>query len=164
MQEIRIDKSELERLIDRLDGAPGVLQTAKKKAIAAVAPKLKQEVDSQIGGTGKVRGWQGQFVGSKGGYAAVRPKAKTYIETKGKRPSRGGPKKYAVGYVTNAVNSGHRFPSSSGAAKRYKPRIKSGQMNVPGKRFYETAEAQASRVAQETGEQIVRELIDHLEG
>lgn len=164
MQEIRIDKSELERLISKLDAAPEMLRAAKQKAFAAAAPKLKQAVDAQIGGTGKVRSWQGQFVGSKGGYAAVRPKAKTYIETKGKRPSRGGPKKYAVGYVTNAINSGHRFPDPSGKARRYKARIKSGQMNVPGRQFYEAAEAQVSHVAQEAGEQIIRDLMDHLEG
>lgn len=158
MQEIQIDKTELERLIDKLDAAPGVLREAKKKAVAAAAPKLKQAVDSKIGGAGKVRSWQGQFVGSKGGYAAVRPKAKTYTD-----PTKRG-KRYAVGYVTNAINSGHRFPPPPGKAKRYKPRIKSGRMNVPGRKFYETAEAQLSHIAQETGEQIIQELTQHLEG
>lgn len=158
MQEIQIDKSELERLISKLDAAPGVLREVKMRAIAAAAPKLKQAVDAQIGGTGKVRSWQGQFVGSKGGYAAVRAKAKTYTD-----PTKRG-KRYAVGYVTNAVNSGHRFPSPSGKAKRYKPRIKSGQMRVPGKQFYEDAEAQSSRIAHEAGEQIIQELMSHLEG
>ena len=158
MQEIQIDKSELERLISKLDAAPGVLREAKKKAIAVTAPKLKQTVDAKIGGTGKVQGWQGQFVGTKGGYAAVRPKAKTYTD-----PTKKG-KRYAVGYVTNAINSGHRFPSPSGKVKRYKPRIKSGRMNVPGKKFYEAVGAQVPHIAQEAGEQIIQELMNHLEG
>lgn len=158
MQEIQIDKSELERLISKLDAAPEVLREVKRRAIAAAAPKLKQAVDAQIGGTGKVRSWQGQFVGSKGGYAAVRPKAKTYTD-----PTKRG-KRYAVGYVTNAINSGHRFPTPSGKVKRYKPRIKSGRMNVPGRQFYEAAEAQLSQVTQEAGEQIVQALMNHLGG
>lgn len=158
MQVIQIDKTELERLIDRLNAAPGVLNAAKKQAIAAAAPKLKQAVDSQIGGAGKVRGWQDQFVGSKGGYAAVRPKAGIYTD-----PTKRG-KRYAVGYVTNAINSGHRLPAPTGKNKRYSPRIKSGRMNVPGRQFYEAAEAQVSHVAQEAGEQIIRELTQYLGG
>lgn len=158
MQEIQIDKSELERLISKLDAAPEVLRAAKKKAVAAAGPKLKQAVDAQIGGSGKVRSWQGQFTGSKGGYAAVRPLAKAYTD-----PTKHG-KRYAVGYVTNAVNSGHKFPAPTGKNNRYKPRIRSGRLNVPGKRFYEAAGAQTEQIAREAGDQIIQELTQHLGG
>lgn len=158
MQDMRIDKSELERLISRLDAAPEILRKAKRKAITVAAPKLKQAVDSQIGGTGKVRSWQSQFVGAKGGYAAVRPQKGTYIETKGKQGGfRAGPKRYAVGYVTNAINSGHRSPRNT-----WGYRTSAGA--VAGKQFYEAAEAQLPRIAQAAGEQIVQELVQHMEG
>lgn len=158
MQAIQIDKTELERLIDRLDAAPGVLNAAKKQAIAAAAPKLKQAVDSQIGGSGKVRNWQDQFVGSKGGYAAVRPKKETYVEIKGRqRGFRAPPKKYAVGYITNAVNSGHKWPRNTWG-------YRTGAGTVPGRQFYQRAQAQAGSVAREAVEQIVQELTRHLEG
>lgn len=158
MPEMQIDKSELERLIDRLDNAPNVLQAAKREAFSAAAPKLKQALDSQLGGSGKVRSWQGQFVGSKGGYAAVRPKKEAYVETRGKQTGfRAGPKKYAVGYVTNAVNSGHKWPRNT-----WGYRTRAG--TVPGRQFYRRAQAQAESVAREAGEQIVRTLMDHLGG
>ena len=151
MQEIRIDKTELERLIDRLDAAPEVLREARRAAMEAAAPKLKQAVDAQIGGSGKVRGWQGQYVGSKGGYAAVRAKAKTYTE-----PTKGG-NRYAVGYVTNAVNSGHRFPST-------KLGYRTSAGVVPGRQYYQRAQGQVEAVAQEATRRVVDALTEHLEG
>lgn len=158
MIEVNVDASEVKRLAELLEQSPQVIETAKKEAIAAAAPKMKAIVDEEIGGTGKVRSWQGQYVGSKGLYAAVRPKKETYIETKGKQKGfRAGPKKYAVGYVTNAINSGHRTP-------RDKWGHRTSAYKIQGKQFYQRAQAQAGQVAQETGEQIVQALMGHLEG
>lgn len=158
MQEARIDHADLEQLVEKLAKAPQVLAEAKRQAFQAAAPKLKSAVDAQIGGSGRVRSWQGTYVGSKGGYAAVRPKKKTYIETKGKqRGFRAGPKKYAVGYVTNAVNYGHRTPRDAWGFRR-----QAG--TVSGREFYQSAQAQAETVGQETAQQIVDAVISHLEG
>lgn len=158
MQEARIDHSQLDRLAEKLAEAPEIITRAKREAIEAAAPKLKALVDEAIGGSGKVRSWQGTYVGSKGGYAAVRPRKETYLETKGRqRGARAGPKRYAVGYVTNAINQGHRPPRNT--AGYY-----TSSRRVPGKQFYQRAQAEAEQVAQETGEQIVQALMDHLEG
>lgn len=159
MQEAHIDHSQLERLVERLEQSPQVLKEAKRQAFQAAAPKLKAVVDAQIGGSGKVRSWQEAHVGSKGGYAAVRPKAKTYT-----KPTKKWGYKYAVGYVTNAINSGHSWPtpSSGNRLKGYRAGSKSGW--VEGKGFYEAAQAKAEQVAQEAAGQIVQALTDHLGG
>lgn len=152
MTETSIDSSELKELIDRLEGAPAAIKAAKKQAISSAATKLKSIVDQEVGGSGKVRNWQGKYVGSLGLYAAVRPKAETYATD-----HQGRPTKYAVGYVTNAINSGHRFPLS-------KLGYRSRAGKVPGKQFYQRAQVQAEQVAQETAQQIVQALTDHLGG
>lgn len=151
MLEAQIDRSELERLVEKLERSPKVLAQAKRQAFEAAAPKLLSTVRSEIGGSGKVQRWQEAYVGSKGGYAAVRPKARTYAEV-----TKNG-KQYAVGYVTNAINSGHKYPST-----RMGYRSRAG--TVPGKRFYPRAQDQAETVAREAAEQIVQALTDHLGG
>lgn len=153
-----LDKSELARLVGKLEKSPEVIKQAKRQALEQAAPKLKQLTGAEIGGTGKVQGWQEQYVGSKGGYAAVRPKSKTYTASTSKG------KRYAVGAVTRAIESGHKFPSPSGKSERYKPRIRSGQQSVTGKHFYESAQEKAQAVATEAAEQVINALIGHLEG
>lgn len=159
MQEAHIDHSELDRLVEKWVQMPQVLKEAKRQAFEAAAPKLRDAVRAEIGGSGKVQSWQGDFVGSKGGYAAARPRAKTFAEDrKGKKT------RYQVGYVTNAINSGHRWPSSRlGMAKGLKG-FRTSTGRVAGKQFYEAAQRQAEDVAKETAEQIVEALMDHLEG
>lgn len=142
----KLDTSELNRLIENLDQSPEVIKEAKCEAFESAAGKMKQALDSRIGGTGKVRSWQERYVGSKGGYAAVRPKAKTYTDKSNR---------YAVGYVTNAINSGHRFP---GQGKTKASGI------VFGKRFYEAAQADVKQIAQESVNQVAETLKQHLEG
>lgn len=154
----KVDASALAALAERLEQAPQVLKDAKRQAFTEAAPKLKAAVDAEIGGTGKVRGWQGAFVGSKGGYAAARPQKRLYVETQGKQKGfRAGPKKYAVGYITNAIDSGHRSPRN-----KFGSYASAGR--TPGKQFYQRAQTDAQDVAQEAGEQIIQTLIDHLEG
>lgn len=158
MLEAEIDRSELERLVEKLERSPKVLAQAKRQAMETAAPKLLSAARSEIGGSGKVQRWQEAYTGSKGGYAAVRPKKKTYVEIKGKQKDlRAPPKKYAVGYITNAINSGHRFP-------RDKLGYRSRTGSVPGKQFYQRAQDQAETVAREAAEQIVQTLTDHLGG
>lgn len=156
--EVKVDSSALTALTERLELAPKVMKEAKRQAFEAAAPKLKAAVQAEIGGTGKVKSWQEGYVGSKGGYAAARPKAETWTE----RTKKTG-KRYAVGYVTNAINSGHRFPSPSGR-KGYRPDIRSGAMRVRGREFYQRAQAKAEDVAREAAKQILNALKESLEG
>ena len=157
--EATLDTRELEKLVQRLAQSPQILREARRKAFEDAAPKLKKEVTGQLGSSRKVYRWQEAYVGSKGGYAAVRPKARTYAEDDKGRKTR-----YQVGYVTRAINSGHRFPSPSGRNKRYKPRIKSASQQVPGKHFYQAAQANMPDIARDAAEQVVHTLMEHLQG
>lgn len=162
MQEVHIDHSELTRLAKKLEQSPEILKEAKRQAHTAAAPKLLAAVHSEIGGSGRVRDWQGAYVGSGGGYAAARPKAETYAESHGRQTFEERKEKphptYAVGYITNAINNGRRAPRD-----KFGYRATAGIV-VAGKQFYQRAQARAEQVAQETAEQIVRALTDHLEG
>lgn len=152
--EVNIDASEVKRLADLLEQAPAVIEAAKKDAIAAAAPKMKAIVDEEIGGSGRVRGWQGQYVGSRGLYAAVRPKAKTYAEAHGLQTyAQKAPKRYAVGYITNAINSGHRARGDQ-----------FGYQSIPGEQFYQRASARLGQVATEVANNISETVVSHLSG
>lgn len=159
LQEVRLDKAELDRLAERLAQSPEIMREAKRQAFEAAAPKLLNLVQTQIGGTGRVQSWQEKFVGSKGGYAAVRPRARTWIETR-------QAKRYAVGYITNAINSGHW---KRGRGLYQDKRLRGYQTGsstdrVEGKHFYENARELAEPVAQEAAEEIAAALMEHLEG
>lgn len=154
----KLDASALKGLIQRLEQSPKVLSAAKRQAFQAAAPRLKSALDAQIGGSGRVQGWQGAYVGSEGGYAAVRPLKETYIKTKGKQTGfRAGPKEYAVGYVTNAINNGHRTP-------RNKMGYRTSARVIAGRQFYQRAQPQAEQAAQEAAQQVLSALKNHLEG
>lgn len=158
MQEVKLQGLEqIERLASKLEQSPEVFKTARRKAFEEAAPEAKKIVDRHIGGTGKVQSWQTSTVGSRGGYAAVRPKANTWTAA-----SKKSGRRYAVGAVTNAIVSGHAFPSPSGK-ERYKPRIKVSSMRVPAKPFYADSEPEIQNLAQRTADKIAQELISHLE-
>ena len=87
--------------------------------LAEVQDALTQKAGES---SGTVAGWQESYVGTKGGYAAVRPKAQTFHEG------------YAVGYITNAIENGHAIRRPSGKWKHYRARIK--KRYVLGLHFY----------------------------
>ena len=160
MVEMQLDASELDELVERLDKSPEVIREARRKAMEQAAPKLQQQVRTEIGGSGKVQRWQNSFVGSRGGYAAARPKAKTFAQD-----NRGKVTRYQVGAVTNAINFGHRYPGQSVRGKgrrKTADRFTSGR--VAGRYFYEAAQAKAPQVAQEAVQQVADALKSHLEG
>ena len=90
----------------------------KRRVLFEVGQELLTQVRQEIGGKGKVAGWQDIHMGSKGGYVAVRARAKEYQTTK-------SGKRYAVGYVTNAIEGGHRTggrrPGRKAEGYRYRP-------------------------------------------
>lgn len=159
MLEAHIDKSELDRLVKKLEQSPQVLKQAKQQAIEAAAPKLKEAVQREIGGSGRVRSWQEGYVGSGRGYAAARPLAKTFAESRGKQTFSGPHEKphptHAVGYITNAINSGHKARANK-MGFRGRP--------IQGREFYQRAQAQGEQVAQEAVNEIVQALTNHLGG
>ena len=150
--------TEIDRLCKRLERSPEVFQQARRACFEEAAREAKEIVDRQIGGGGKVRSWQEATVGSRGGYARVAPKKESWTERTKKAGNR-----YAAGAVTNAIVSGHRFPSPSGR-KYYKPRIRSGGMKVPGRPFYDQAGPQIRDLARRTAERVAKQYLKELEG
>lgn len=169
MQDFSIDSADLEKLVEKLKGAPKVLAWARREAMISAADQFKALMDTAIGGSGRVKNWQQAYVGSGGGYAAVRPRAKTYAESRGKQTfeerRREPHPTYAVGYITNAINSGHRWPSHrAGQAKRLRGYRVSASGSVGGKGFYEAVQAQAEAIGEAAAQEILDALFDHLEG
>ena len=164
MQEVKLEGlDQIDRLVKKLEKSPEIMAKAKRAAFEDAAPEAKRLVDSSIatsleGNVGKVQRWQEAYVGSKGGYAAVRPKANTWTEATKKAGHR-----YAVGAVTNAIVSGHRFPSPSGR-KYYKSRVKIAALRVPGRPFYAEVQSKIENLAKRTAEKVANDLMKHLEG
>ncbi len=141
-----------ETLLDRF-------KTEKEKALERMGKQALQDVKQNIGGSGKVSGWQEPHMGSGGGYVAVRAKARTYQTTK-------NGKRYAVGYVTNSVEGGHRTggqrPGPKADGYRYRPRYKKAA--VPGRWFYDIVRRQMDGMSQDEMDELMKIIVDGLEG
>jgi len=128
MQEF--DISALDELDARFKYVLKKLPQLQREHHERISKMLKSQVDWALGANAgqpskKVRYWQKERVGSRGGYAAI--SAKRGSDSRG----------YAYGYITNAINSGHRHRSPSGKYRYYKPRI--NVHRVPGLEFYQRA-------------------------
>jgi hypothetical protein len=93
------------------------------------ADAIKKKVDSEIvvslkNGASKIKRWQGRYVGSYGGYAAVRA-----VDTSTGAESPGA--------ITNYLENGHKIRKPTGRNKRYKPRI--NKIYIDGYHFYSKA-------------------------
>jgi len=142
----------LKEIFDGFDRLLKEFPEERRRLLDQMGQEALTSVRSQIGGYGKVQSWQDKYVGSGGGYVAVRPKSDTYQTTgKGQR--------YAVGLVTNAIESGHkvRVPQSGRKSRAKKS-------NVPGRFFYYYAKQEAQRIAQKYAEQFAKKMKELLEG
>lgn len=127
----------LDELIGSLQDVAEDFSRVRREFHEAVAEEIREEVLKSLGSrakssTGKVAGWQESVVGTLGGYAAMRPR-------KGKNG------KYAYGYITNAIESGHAISRPRKARKGYRARIK--KRYVLGLHFYERAKPFAEKRA-----------------
>ena len=96
-----VDTSGLDRLLKSWDRLLKGFPEVKRQALEQMGRDLLLNVQEEIGGSGKVAGWQAPHLGSGGGYVSIRAKANEYQTT------RSG-KRYAVGRITNAIEGGHR--------------------------------------------------------
>jgi len=135
---------QLEILADRFDKSAEMFPEIRREALEKAGRELLPALRGRIGGHGKVQNWQDVYMGSRGGYAAVRPKAKTFAETK--REGR----QYAVGAVTTAIEHGHKTRGGAG--------------RVPGKHFYLSTMSDAVRLQNAAAEELARRLTETLEG
>lgn len=110
----------LEEVIRSLDNLPDTIRQARTEALEAEAEPLLTLVQQGIGrgprragdSHAHVADVQGTFLGSGKGYLAVRAKAKTdVISPRGKAS--------AAGYVTNALENGHKTTSGGRVAGKY---------------------------------------------
>ncbi len=153
MQSVEIDG--LAELDEELAAILKELPEARKELHERLSEMIKKEVDAQIDASGlndsrgKIKGWQEPHVGSRGGYAAVRP---VKGETGANSP----------GAITNYLESGHRIRGPSGRAKRYRPRIK--KPYVDGYHFYKAARLAVEAKAIAEAERFVEEFRRRLEG
>lgn len=118
-----------------------------------LADMAQKEVRQAIAGSvndshGRVRGWQEKYVGSGGGYAAV-------------RPTDSSTGKNSPGAITNYLEGGHKIRPASGTAKRKrKPRIRVAY--VDGRHFYASAatrvEAKALQIAEAFADSLAEKL------
>lgn len=132
--------------------------TMKRELLAEIGKDMLSSVQREIPGTGTVRGWQERYIGSQNGYVAVRPKADTYKTT-------AGGKKYAVGYVTNAIEGGHKHRRPSQQKRDgYKYRARVNVPAVPGLHFYASVRSQLSGMGAEQLRALAAEVAARLEG
>ena len=154
-----VDTRDIDHLIDSWNALLKRFPDGKQKALESIGRDLLLNVRDEIGGSGKVAGWQEPHMGSGGGYVAVRAKAKTYQTTK-------NGKRYAVGYVTNSVEGGHRTGGQRTGPKadgyRYRPRYKKAA--VPGLWFYDIVRRQMDGMSQDEMDELMKIIVDGLEG
>lgn len=117
------------------------------------ADVIKKRVDSEIGnslknGASKIKRWQGKYVGSYGGYAAVRA-----IDTSTGAESPGA--------ITNYLENGHKIRRPRGKNKRYKPRI--NKIYVDGYHFYNKASNNLEEDIIKISEKFANKIKDKLE-
>ena len=137
MQSINLDG--IEKISDKFNELLEKFPEMRRKYHEEVAKETQDLVKGGFG-NGKVASWQEKHVGSKGGYSAVRPMAKTYYAN------------YTVGYITNSVTSGHRTRPAS--QKRHRPRTN----YVSGKHVYIDKEVTARIMAERKAAEMVREI------
>ena len=99
MQTVRMDRGDLERLAADFNDLLREYPEWRREMYEEMGRAILAEVQRGLG-NGEAAGWQQAVVGSGGGYAAVRPKKKTFTRDGGNR------KPYAVGYVTNSIENG----------------------------------------------------------
>ena len=142
MQELQLFEERLNELLPKL-------REVRQEALEMAGDEMLGAVRGRIGGSGRVQSWQEKYLGSGGGYTAVRAKAKTYDENG-----------YAVGYATNALESGHKQQPG-----RYVPAIqrKLTQEQVPGRFMYARSAPDVERVARSAAQQVEQKMTRILE-
>ena len=150
-----VDTSGLDKLLESWDILLRQFPDAKRRILARIGPEMLERVRREIGGEGKVAGWQSLHYGSGGGYAAVRPARDVYQATK-------SGKRYSVGYITNAIEQGHRVPARRDWNTPRRGRSKLAA--VPGRWFYAAVRQMLPDMAEAEVRALTEMIVDGLEG
>lgn len=147
-----VEFNQLDKLEQDIDKMLKEFPNARKELHEAFADVLYDTLQSEINqsvkdSSGKIKKFQGKYVGSKGGYAAVRA-----IDT-----STGA---NSPGAITNYLENGHSIRRSAGKNPKYKPRIK--KVYVDGRHFYQRtsvkSESQLIAIAEKFADRLVEQL------
>lgn len=149
-----VDSSQLDKLDARLKEALQKAPEKRRELHKTLADVIKKAVDQSIDSSindakGQIKDWQKEYVGSGGGYAAVRA---TDESTGDQSP----------GAITNYVDSGHKIRPPSGKDPNYRPRINVAYVN--GARFYENAVPEVTAQANAAAEKFADDIAGILEG
>lgn len=140
----------IQRLRDMADDFPRIRREFHEQVAEEIQEEVQKSLENRVRtNTGKIAGMQEKYVGSKGGYAAVRPKAKMFH------------KGYAYGYITNSLENGHAIRRPSGRWKGYRARVK--KRYVLGIHFYERAGRAAEKLAIDGANRLADEIKQKLE-
>lgn len=148
MQEL--DLSGLREWTDKLDKVLKEFPDMRRQAHEELGDELKKLVGANVRATvehnpGEVISWQEKYVGSGGGYAAIRART-------GAHPTKGE----NYGALDNYVDGGHAVRKPSGTSSRYRSR--KIYSRVEGKDYYAQARATASAVAIQAAERLVEKM------
>ena len=154
-----VDARDLDQLLERWAQLLADYPDMKREMLEQMGQELLRDVRAKIGGSGKVQGWQERYLGSKNGYVAIRPKAKTYQVTK-------SGKRYAAGHVTNAIEGGHkhRVPRPTNTKGYHYTKGRSLTAAVPGRHFYAEVRTELPSYGQERLLALAREIAKRWEG
>ena len=153
-----VDTSSIDHLLENWDRLLKDYPNMKRDLLINLGNQMLEDVRQAIGGTGKVRGWQDRYAGSRNGYAAVRPKSETFQST-------GTGTRYAVGHITGAIENGHRHRRPSQvkrAGYTYRPRNKVPA--VSGRHFYAQVRGRLGNFGRADLERLAQEIARRLEG
>lgn len=157
-----VDGPGLDALERRFQEALRLWPSMKKECLARMGQAALGEVRKEIArsgmsnGGGRVQGWQRVYLGSKGGYTAVR----AIGEDQG-----GGTGPNSAGAITNYTENGHRIRRPAAVQKngyRYRPRIKVAA--VRGFHYYHQAETRAVEAALAAGRELAQQAADMIGG
>lgn len=148
MQEI--DLSEMQKFIDGLENfTKRDVRKLFREEHESARDEMLRLVRGELPGSRRVAGWQEKYVGSGGGYAAIRPEIGIH-------------KGYAKGHITNAIENGHlvrsRVSPKSHGYHRY-----TGRFRVEGLGFYAKARSNLKEVGQKHAKSLESKIKNGLE-
>lgn len=159
MAETEVRTDGIDQLLRSWDALLKAFPAMKAELLDKMGQQMLSDVQQEIGGRGNVAGWQARHVGSKLGYVAVRPKANTYQTTQ-------SGKRYAVGYVTNAIENGHRNrkPQPTNREGYHYTQGRNKTAAAAGRHFYAAVRGRLGTFGKAELERLAAEIARRLEG
>ncbi len=171
---MRVDKSKYERFNDFWEDLYKAFPAARVAAVQAMGAAVKEDLDANIVSQGvddmfgHIRNTQEIQIGSRGGYAAVRPASSGMTDRYGNTKTWKG-RQVSTRQVTRWLERGHGARKPSGESKRYRPSINgagvgaNGQAYVKGYMFYSWAKLKAQEHALRAADKVLSAIADEID-